>query len=136
MHLRDSKYFTNYCGSWYTEHYYCSWRDKHYYLPSQMEKLYLKWPEPHPLERGRESCLLTDTLPTNFCSIASNRVMEGKAFLKSSTIHLPWVTECKPWLCKHFQKKVIVYGINFHSWLNNACWVSQLGKNPICLVRD
>lgn len=129
-------------------HYQLLWFFMHWILSLQLErrwpllssftngKLYFKWPEPHHLERGREPCLLTNTFPTNSCSIASNIVIEGKASLKSSRIHLPWVIECKPWLCKHFQKKVIVCGINFHSWLNNACWPSELGENPIYLVRD
>ena len=86
--------------------------------------------------KRQRPCLLTNTFPMSSCSIASNIVIEGKASLKSSRIHLPWVIECKPWLCKHFQKKVIVCGINFHSWLNNACWPSELGENPIYLVKD
>lgn len=137
MSLWHSKYITHCSGSLYTEHYCCSWKgEEHYYLPSQMEEPYFKWPEPHHLERGKKPCLLTNTFLMSSCSIATNIVVKGKASLKSSRIHLPWVIECKPWLCKHFQEKVIIYGINFHSWLNNTCWPSELGENSICLVRD
>lgn len=67
-------------------------------------------------------------------SQATQRQEERRAFRHVGCISA--VIECKPWLGKRFQKKVIVYGINFHSWLNNACWLSELGKNPISLLGD